>query len=86
MRGEMKKRCELLALSMYETEQQAREYFISRSFSEDNIRDIGEFIAAGHVNPPDGSASEIDSDGHFNFHESFEVNLSAKFSVLGKIT
>jgi hypothetical protein len=84
-KGEMKKRCDLLALSMYETENKAREYFIRCSFSEDNIKDIGEFISAGHVSSSDGSASDIDSYGHFNFHESSVANLSTQFSVLSKI-
>jgi hypothetical protein len=84
-KDEMKKRCGLLALSMYSTENQSREFFKKQSFSEAIIKNIGDFIAEGHLEHSDGTASDFDEFGHFNFHEYINTNLIAKFSVVSKI-
>lgn len=84
-KGEMKKRCDLLALSMYTSQDESRRFFEKQSFSESIIQSIGEFIAEGTLEPTDGKASDLDPSGHFNFHEFEGVNLIPKFSVVSKI-
>ncbi|MFA7273414.1 MAG: hypothetical protein WC044_06070 [Crocinitomicaceae bacterium] len=83
---ECSKKCIGYGLSLYDDFNKAEKKLISHLNRKPLLADVlGNCVAEGNLTPSDGKASEIDSNGHFTFHESAESNIKVQFTHLKKV-
>ncbi|WP_187993733.1 hypothetical protein [Vibrio harveyi] len=76
-------KCSMLALSMFDTEENALAKFEELQESNQHIaKSIGSFLAEGSIDVNDGLASKPNSRGHFDVFEFKDVDLLPKFRKL----
>lgn len=78
--------CSMLALSMFDTDKQARDRykFIKKSIS--NIgKCLGTHLATGTLQDGDGLSTPSQVNGHFDFHPGKGLVVHSRFAVVGII-
>lgn len=78
-----KTKCSLLALSMFITEAQAIAKYQALKKKHKNIHKIiGTHLAKGQINDSDGLVTKYNHEGHFDFFEFLNTDLTKNFVVL----
>jgi hypothetical protein len=71
---------------MFETEQQARAYFVTLVASHPNIeKRIGDHLAEIPLVKAHGVQTMPDQDGHFDLHEYVNADLAPAATVIGPL-
>ena len=73
-------KCSALALSFFETKEQAisRFLFLKQSMGDKVYEELGLFTACLQIEQNDGIAEEPNKTGHFNFHPAEGTSLESK--------
>ncbi len=81
-----KMKCEGWSLSFYDTEENALNKFNSYRKNKPNIdKKLGTHLAKGILEESDGYCGKVNRDGHFEFFESINCDLSTKFEIISKL-
>ena len=79
--------CEGFALSFYETEKQANTKLKKILERKPLLADtLGNCIAKTFITKKDGVADKSKKDGHFNFHETEQINFKFKYEIVKEIS
>lgn len=73
--------CSDWAVSLYQTEDQAKDAHAEGCRNFPNFRKNGDHLAAGILDAACGVVTEPDSTGHFDLHEFDNANLSSRFTI-----
>ncbi|MBM0400892.1 hypothetical protein [Serratia sp. 4542] len=76
-------KCSCWGLSMYSTQDKAESVFseIEKNFKKAR-QTIGTHVSKGNLEPEDGVITEIEDNGHFDFHPYTGVDIKLKFEVV----
>ena len=78
--------CEGWSLSMFESQEKAINNFQNYFKSKPNIgKKIGTHLASGILEPTDGFCGPIGENGHFEFFELHDCDLSTKFNIISEL-
>lgn len=79
--------CSATALSMYESEQQARSAVRAMQLRFKNItQTLGSYLAKGNLSSDLGNRTQSDQHGHFDLHEFKDTQLPAHFEIVGELS
>ena len=79
-------RCSCWALSMYDSEPEARRAFKHFVSSFKNFgKLVGDHLAVGQLDHSCGQSTESDRHGHFDLHPYMDANLASKFQLTGSL-
>ena len=79
-------KCSALGISLYQSEEHATLKFNSLKNNIQNIgKTIGTHLAKGIIQKDFGVITSIDTEGHFDLHESEECNLQDEFAIIKKL-
>lgn len=74
-------KCSCWGLSMYSNQSDAENVFKELEFTVKNARkNIGDHVSCGNILESDGVITEIESNGHFDFHPYVNIDVSSKFN------
>lgn len=81
------KMCDMLALSMFETEEKAKHRFntLRKFIGRKIFQHLGTHIAQGCLKEKDGVCGPIDTVGHFEHHPISIDSYPSKFTILSKL-
>ena len=81
-----KMNCEGWSLSFYDTEENAINKFNYYLNFRPNIgKKLGTHLAKGILEQSDGYCGDVNQDGHFEFFESINCDLSTKFEIISEL-
>ena len=84
--GKSAKRCSGMALSVFEVQSLAKDFYSFLISSFPNIeKSIGTDLAIGTINAYDGLITDKDKDSHFDLHEFVNTDLQIKFQIIEKL-
>ena len=79
-------RCSGMALSLFEVQSQAKDFYYNLKLTFQNIqKGIGTDLAIGTINSEDGLITDKDKDSHFDLHEFVDTALQIKFQIIEKL-
>ncbi|PSW69482.1 hypothetical protein C9J41_21095 [Photobacterium sp. GB-50] len=82
-----KKKCSLLGLSMFESENDAcAHYKRLKKFIKNIDKTIGSHLAKGKIKPQHGCITKPNKNGHFDLFESAGVDLTLNFQVMYELS
>ena len=80
-----KELCENYALSLYDTDANARAFYVEFSTGHDAAKLLGTHLASVPIDVTDGVISDPDETGHMDLHESDVADLASKCTVVGAL-
>ena len=80
------KRCSGMALSLFELQSLAKDFYCYLMSSFPNIeKSIGTDLAIGTIDSGDGLITDKDNYSHFDLHEFADTDLQKKFKIIEKL-